>query len=339
MERAVLIPCSDALTEAVAALPAELRNRFPASVPDLPVLEQLVDKAGLAGLLREHDVAGPATLVIAGPGTFDDQSADGLTKSLRDAFVKPRDSQRFFARYGVKAFRPSEECDVRALVEKATLDGFEVIVQEYVPGPASNHYFIDGFMDRAGEVKGVFARQRLRMYPPWFGNSSAVRSVDRSETSSAEEALLRLLRAIGYRGIFSAEFKRDERDGTFRLLEINARAWWYVEFATRAGVDVVSMAYDDALGRPVERVDDYQVGRTLVYPYYDLFACLEARRVEGASLFRGLASWLGADHTVFAWDDPKPFLADSSRTALRFAARRLDGRSTRRAGPEVPPGP
>ena len=34
----------------------------------------------------------------------------------------------------------------------------------------------------------------------------------------------------------------------FKILEINARPWWYVELASRCGVDVCTMSYRDAFG-------------------------------------------------------------------------------------------
>ena len=317
LDSAVLIPCSDGLVESVSRLSPSIAARFRSSVPTPDTLDKLVDKAGLARLLARHGVPHPRTVEVECP------SDAAVADEFSDAFVKPRDSQRFFARYGVKAFRPTSSGELRSLVDKVVEDGMGVVIQEYIPGPASNHYFLDGFVDRHGAVQAIFARQRLRMYPPWFGNSSALRSVHREETRPAEESLVRLLNAIGYRGIFSAEFKRDDRDGAFRLLEINARAWWYVEFATRSGVDVVSMAYDDALGREVLPVAQYQVGRTVVYPYYDFFACWSDRRATGHGLLRDLSSWVGADHTVFSWDDPTPFLAEAAGTAKRFVARRL----------------
>ena len=69
-----------------------------------------------------------------------------------------------------------------------------------------------------------------------------------------------MLHAVGYRGIFSGEFKRDPRDGRFKLLEINTRPWWFIDFAVRCGVDVCRMAYDDAQGLPVTAVSEYKVG-------------------------------------------------------------------------------
>ena len=154
------------------------------------------------------------------------------------SFLKPRDSHAFFRRYKVKACRVESREDAIEQFRKKNSDGFKVLLQEYIPGPTSNHYFLDGFVDRNGQVDAMFARRRLRMYPDDFGNSSYMRSVACSEISQAVDDLKRLLSAISYRGIFSAEFKYDDRDGKYKILEINARPWWYVEFAAICGVDV-----------------------------------------------------------------------------------------------------
>ena len=173
-------------------------------------------------------------------------------------------------------------------------------------GPPSNHVFIDGFRDGDGVVRALFARRRLRMYPPLFGNSSSMRSVAVQEVREAADHLTGLLRHVGYRGVFSAEFKQDARDGRFKLLEINTRPWWYVEFAARCGVDVCSMAYRDALAEPVESIDTYRTGVECVYPYMDYFACRELLRSGELSLGEWLRSWIGAVQPVFRRDDPWP---------------------------------
>ena len=89
----------------------------------------------------------------------------------------------------------------------------------------------------------------------------SMQSVPLSEVAPAAESLTALLDRLAYRGVFSAEFKKDSRDGQFKILEINARPWWYVEFASRCGVDVCTMSYRDALDLPVTSVTDYQAGR------------------------------------------------------------------------------
>ena len=318
-DRAVLMPCSDSWVSQVAALPAALRQRFPASVPTPETLERFVDKGAFAALLRETKTPHPFSLAVDVATDLDPVP----TQVFESAILKPRDSQRFFRRYGVKAVHVKSRDDAAARLQSLRNEGFSVILQEYVPGPATNHYFVDGFVDRFGRICATFVRQRLRMYPRDFGNSTSMVSVPREAAAPAVASISALLHHAAYRGMFSAEFKLDPRDGVFKVLEVNARAWWYVDFAARCGVDVCRMAYDDALERPVAEVERYAVGRRLVFPYPDYFACRELRRVGALSRWRWLRSWLGAMQPVFAVRDPMPGLVSSTSVLGRFVGARL----------------
>ena len=64
LERALLLPCSDDWTRAVAALPAELRERFPAPIAPLETIEQFVDKQQFAALVELLVVPHPRTAVV-----------------------------------------------------------------------------------------------------------------------------------------------------------------------------------------------------------------------------------------------------------------------------------
>src|SRR5438046_2545616 len=94
----------------------------------------------------------------------------------------------------------------RALTARPCRSGASVL-QEDVPGPVTSHYFVDGFVDRDGRVLARFARRRLRMWPPYFGNNSYIVSIPLADVEDAVTMLERLLAGLRYRGIFSAEFK------------------------------------------------------------------------------------------------------------------------------------
>ena len=64
------------------------------------------------------------------------------------------------------------------------------------------------------------------------------------------EAGLRLLHELGYHGVSQVEFKRDPRDGAYRLMEINPRHWMWHSLATACGVNLSLAAYRDAIGEP-----------------------------------------------------------------------------------------
>ena len=63
---------------------------------------------------------------------------------------------------------------------------------------------------------------------------------------------LRLLREVGFHGISQVEFKRDPRDGVYKLMEINPRLWQWHGLAAACGVDLPRIAYRDLLGVPQE---------------------------------------------------------------------------------------
>jgi predicted ATP-grasp superfamily ATP-dependent carboligase len=321
VSRAVLIPCADAWALRLAALDGQITERFPTALAPVSVLEGLMDKGRLAQELCAADVPHPRTVLLKGMADLATISDDVLPMG----FFKPRDSEHFFRRFGAKAFRVRSRDEAERRWREADSTGLALLFQEYIPGPPDRHYFLDGFVDHTGRVTAIFARRRLRMYPPDFGNSTLMASIPLSEAADARESLNRLFERVGFRGIFSAEFKRDVRDDRFKLLEVNVRPWWYVEFAARCGVDVVTMAYRDALKLPAEPVTEYRVGRRCVYPYYDYCAYRELRGRGRISFAAWVYSLFGASQPVFRWNDPYPAW-DELRTIVR---NRLQHAATR----------
>jgi predicted ATP-grasp superfamily ATP-dependent carboligase len=303
----VLLPCSDAWAMAVSQLKPELATRFPSSVAASEILLQLVDKALLAKVLMRMGIPHPKTRVLHGPGALEAISDE----QLQGCFLKPNRSMEFFQVYGVKALRFRDRGEAVRLFGDAFARGFTLMLQEFIPGPPTCHVFVEGFMDQHGRICGSLARRRLRMYPEDFGNSTFSMSIPAAEVSGAAEVLGRLLSGISYRGVFSAEFKLDERDGRFKLLEVNARPWWYVDFTARCGIDVCAMAYHDALGEEIGPHTGYRVGRRCIYPMLDLRSWFGERGgVYAVSVWSLMRSWIGAYRPIFCWEDPIPAIVE-----------------------------
>ena len=320
----VLIPCSDQWVRIVSALPAKVRARYPASVAPIEALDLLVDKARFSSTLDRLGLPHPATRLMMSVQDLGEFSDTVLLRS----FLKPVHSQQFFARFGVKAFRIADRSDAERRLAECIGAGFQMMLQEYIPGPPVNHYFIDGFVDGGGAVRALFARQRLRMNPPDFGNSTLMISVALGDTGDAPATLKTLFADINYRGVFSAEFKRDPRDGVFNLIEVNARPWWYVEFAARCGVNVCAMAVRDALGEHVETISKYAIGRRCVFPYYDLQAVRTEMAAGRLGLLGWASSWVGPHQPVFRWSDPLPAVGEIA-SLIGKRLRRVGARAQR----------
>jgi predicted ATP-grasp superfamily ATP-dependent carboligase len=319
LQRAVLFPCSDSLLLAVASLNPQLKTRFPSSHANIECIKKLLDKAGLAEILKKYELPHPKTYVI---------EKHSELKNLRDgefegAFLKPRDSHKFFNHYGVKAFQLQnrEETLIKAFeIQKA---GYSLVMQDYIPGPKSNHYFIDGFVDRFGKIQTLFARRRIRMYPPDFGNSSYMYSVSLQDVAGAVETLRKLFSNIKYRGIFSTEFKYDKRDGLYKVIEVNVRPWWYIEFATSCGINVCKLAYEDAIEQNVTSLNEYIIGKSFVYFYYDFLSFLKLHHEGKLKILLWLRTMCGAAHPIFNLTDPIPAIIKFFTWITNFVKRRI----------------
>jgi len=309
VESAVLLPCSDDWLRAVAALPAHLAQRFPSCVS--PSVGVLTDKWLFAQLLEKHEIPRPETCLIKSLRQF-----DALPESsFEGVLLKPLSSVDFATKHGVKGYMVNSLQEASHVIGQLELP---IMLQEFVPGAPNAGYFLDGFRDRSGRITAMFARRRLRMHPGKLGNSTFIESVPLRDLHGAVFPLEYLLDQMAYRGIFSAEFKYDLRDRTFKLIEINARPWWYVEFAAHCGVDVCSMAYQDALGLSVDEVRGYEIGRRCYFALNDLRGWKQNNVHHKISFFSLFRTWSKSFSTPFHWNDPLPALAYFGQTIVDF---------------------
>lgn len=321
LERAVLIPCSDRWTRAVAGLPELTRQRFPSSVPASHVIDRFVDKEGLRTTLDEVGVPHPRTWRLSEASDLEAvPDAD-----LRAGFLKPTSSQLHGRLFGRKGTFVKTRSEARALLEVANAHGFGFVLQEWIPGDASKTILLDGFVDQSGTVVSMMARRRIRMKPPSLSNTASSVTIPLDEVAEATESARRLADAVGFRGIFNIEFKHDQRDGHFKFIELNPRPFWFIAHIAKSGLDLPWMSYLDAQGLPVKAPPRYRPGRYALYELPDgaaiAFALRHFRWPEG-SIMR---PWFG-DHLLFWWSDPLPAIADTTR-AIRGGISRLGRKS------------
>ncbi|MEZ5519956.1 MAG: hypothetical protein R3F08_00545 [Dokdonella sp.] len=321
LDEAVLIPGADDAAIWLAELAGtELGRRFRTSVSSPETLRILQDKTRFAVHLAGTGIAHPRTYSIASAADIEKIPFDELDR----VFIKPSNSQKFSQTIGAKGIWANSRDELARIWAGLQGQGFHLMAQEYVPGSSADHYFIDGYRDRTGKFSGLFARRRIRIHPPDFGNSSFCHSIALDEVKGAVEGVSELLSGLAYRGIFSAEFKRDARDGRFRILEVNTRAWWYVEFAARCGINVCRMAYEDALGLPVTVAPhDYPRGAGCVNLYGDLRTVRAQTTSERGPWRNILWQWLRAQLHVFRLSDPLPALSILQAMLVRNVRRRL----------------
>ena len=319
LNQAVLILGADDAALWSADIPqSEVGQRFRVSTSSLQTQEILQDKSRFATFLKDTDIPHPPTFRIDSAADIDAMPFEALDR----VFIKPVNSQKFSDVVGVKGIWVKRREDLHELWQKLDGRGFRLMAQEYVPGSAADHYFVDGFRDASGAITGLFTRRRIRISPPDFGNSSYCLSIPLADLPAPIKSMETLLAKLDYRGIFSAEFKRDSRDGSFRILEVNTRAWTYVEFAARCGVNVCEMANQDALGLPVTQASkNYRIGEGCVDFHRDLSSVRNQHAKARGSFWTILSQWRRAHYHSFRLDDPRPGLS-AARDVLLARWRR-----------------
>jgi len=135
-----------------------------------------------------------------------------------------------------------------------------LIIQETVDGPDENLFYSVCYMSKANLLLGYFTGQKLRILPIHFGSATYMR------THSSDKVLplcRKILNDSGYHGPAGIEFKKDNRDGKLKLIEINTRFGLWDIMGKKLGVDLFEIAYNDLTGNesliqiPDERVDYY----------------------------------------------------------------------------------
>ena len=281
---APVFPTNDEHLNLIAENRDVLGERFLSPFPAWSVLERIQSKRHQLERARELGVAVPRT-------------SDAPTEELGfPVLVKPSSPTGFRRRFGRQAIR----CDTRAELDEAFehARAYDPLVQELVPGGDDELYTLGSYLSEDGEALGLFCGRKLLQTPREVGTCRVGEAVWVDEVV---EQGLALLRGLRFHGISQVEFKRDPRDGAFKLIEVNPRLWQWHGLAAACGVDLPRIAYWDLLGARLPPA--HMNGRSKRW----------AITLKGGSkpaLVR--PPYVDA---FFALDDPKPALAQLARFA------------------------
>ncbi|MGC2695078.1 MAG: hypothetical protein WA738_04735 [Candidatus Angelobacter sp.] len=202
------------------------------------------------------------------------------------------------------------------------------LMQELIEGGDDQVFQCTALVNSAGEVATYSTVRKLRQYPAGYG-SMCYGQTERNEAMAAEA--LKLVRALGYRGLGSLEFKYRQRDGGYYFIEMNTRLPWYNGIFADAGVDLAYRAYVDlARNRPGKpminplKTPTQRDGITWVsyHNYRNWYR--ETKRQRPISFGKFVAGVAQAkSYAWWNWSDPMPFLASGMLAVRRNAGRVL----------------
>jgi predicted ATP-grasp superfamily ATP-dependent carboligase len=249
----VLYPTRDELVATISRHKSELEQYFRIPTPDWNVIQWAWNK------WNTHCLA--TKLGIPAPKTWCPQNLEEL-ESIDTEFplcVKPAVKENFFYATKAKAWRANNREELKALFQRASnivasnevtsVGSSQILIQEIIPGGGESQFSSCIFIKDGNSIASMEA-QRCRQHPPEFGRAATfVQTIDLPEI---KEMSLRFLQGMNYYGLSEIEFKRDPRDGKYKILDVNARTWGFHSLGPAAGVDFAYLLFADQVGSAIE---------------------------------------------------------------------------------------
>ena len=303
--KGAIMACGDDYVMFLSQHRAALDACYEIVLPDATTLGRLASKKYQYRLAEEAGVPIPQTFSL-------DHDLSAVASRLPFPCVVKSVYSQQWAQYQEQAGIASKvkllvAHSAQELAEHARIiadSGIEWVAQELVEGGDDQLYALYAYFDRNSQPLAAFVRRKLRQWPVNFGNGCYSVGVREDEVI---DLAVKMFQSIGYQGLTNTEFKRDPKDGKFKLIEINVRSASQVNLAIDSGVDLPYIAYRDMLHQSVQPVLTYRQGVKWINLTSDIRAFLEYRRRGQLGLGGWLASLAGVrSHAYFACDDPLP---------------------------------
>jgi D-aspartate ligase len=287
----------------------ELRSWYRTQHPSAEVARALSDKERMFHLCRRHGVPTPGAVF---PKSRSDVEA-AIAAIEFPMMLKGIDTELQERRTGVRMTLVRDRGELLARYDQLEdARSPNLMLQEYIPGGAESIWMFNGYFDAESRCLVGFTGRKLRQCPVGTGATS-LGVCTRNDV--VEQTVVRLMRATGYRGPLDLGFRYDERDGQYKLLDVNPRLGaTFRLFVDDNDLDVARALHLDLTGRPV-MARDCRADRKWVDEYADLASSYRYMRAGDLRLRDWIRSFRGVEETNWlARDDPAP----AARMALRL---------------------
>ena len=295
-----LIASNDHIVETLSRNYDRLSAYYTMLVPRQDVLEKIIDKRKLMLMAKEAGTHIPAT--------YDASSIqkDGFYRY--PLLIKGSKGLSFYKEMHVKAIQADTFDELKRVVNNlvSRMDESSYMIQELIPFDDKNGVVSFTCFAVKGEIKCYWVGKKMREHPIKYGTATSAQSI---ELPKLLEEAIPLMASLGYTGTCEVEFMFDERDGCYKLIEINPRTWLLVGVAKACGVDYAKIMYKFTHGLQVDYPKDYEVGVKWINRLTDFVFALKSI-IKGQLLPRDYFKSLKGRkvYAIWSWKDPMPGL-------------------------------
>lgn len=303
----VVFPTNDAAVYAVSTRKKKLEEYFRIPTPEWDVTKNAYNKKLTYAIARRCGIPVPDTkypenlnhLLIISP-------------SIRyPVILKPAVMYTYYRITGKKAIiiRNPDELMTEYKLMSSVISPEDIMIQEIIPGRPGQLYSFCSFF-KNGKTHAICTARRHRQKPMDCGKGTTFACSEK--VPDLEEYGKRFLQEIGYYGLSEIEFKKDPRDGKYKMLEMNARTWLWHSLAIQCGVNFPYRLYEDQVFGTTKPTELFRIGIQWVHFYTDFAISVNEILHRKMTIKEYIRSFdRETEEAVFAHDDAMPFVAET----------------------------
>lgn len=249
-KKIIVLGCGDNYLTAIAENIPKFPTNVIAPYIDLSLMETLIHKERFYDLCDKYGIDHPATLAYhKGMGHDFELPFDG------PYVVKPAESATYWDHpfpTQKKAYILKTRAEVDAVIDEIYAHGYgdSLIIQDFIPGDDSFMRVVTNYSDQDGKLRLMCVGHVLleEHTDHAIGNHAVIITEDEPQLC---EKLRFFLEDIKYTGFSNFDVKYDQRDGKFKVFEINCRQGRSNYYVTGAGHNLAKYLVEDRIeGKP-----------------------------------------------------------------------------------------
>ena len=301
--KGILFPIGDIEVFTILKNKKDLEKYFLFPVSGLDVTDKLLNKSQFYNLLEKLKIDYPKTFF---PKNLSDLKE--IDKKINyPCFIKPAYSASFVVDFKTKMFFAKNRSQLNSFFKKSQSKKHIIMVQEIIPGDATHLYGFNGHSNKNSNLSCSFTSRRIREWPKKAGCACSVEACDVPEL---KEIIDKIIKKIKYFGIIDSDFKKDPRDGKFKLLDINPRFWMQISLPERCGINLPYISYMETLGNTIDKVYSQDDNIKWFFMIDDLRSARAGISKGDISIINWLTSLKGKkEFAIFNINDPFPMFS------------------------------
>jgi len=237
-------------------------------VTDLPIFIKAYDKRKTVKACEKIDIPIPETIFVSSLKDLDE-----IEKKFQFPVVIKAAEEWGSVKY---ANNIEEVYKFFEIIKKQYSSQIKIgkfpMIQEYIRG---NGYGFYALCDH-GKIRASFMHKRLREFPETGGPSSLAESFYDAKLKFLGEKILNYL---NWHGVAMVEFKKDNKDGKYKIMEINPKFWGSLALSIRSGIDFPHLLYKLSIGEDFTSTNSYKKNIKFQWFTLDLAHCISTKNI------------------------------------------------------------